>query len=468
MVFNSIAFLLFLPIVLFGFYVIPHKVRWVWLLMSGFVFYGWWKWEYLGLLLLSSAIDYTISNKIATSNLDQVKKRWLWLSIACNLGILIIFKYLGAFIMTFPNINHYLFTYPNLGTVTHFLNAALPVGISFYTFQTMSYTIDVYRGHAQPAKHFGKFLLFVSYFPQLVAGPIERYNSLNPQLTKQVNFQYDNFQAGFRFIIWGFFVKMVVADNLAAWVDTIFLNPYRWHPLVGVFGMVCFSLQIYADFHGYTLIAKGVAKLFGVHLMDNFNRPYLAKSINEFWKRWHISLTTWFRDYLYIPLGGNKSNSAAWLANILAVFLISGLWHGAKYTFIIWGAIHGIFYLVERKFSRHYHYQPKIKWAAQFLTFALVTLSWVFFRAPNLEIAKGIFITTFGLGSGIDFLTIPWHLALLVVLFFILDHGVFKKNIEITLAQWNWQKRWLLYSFIIVCIINFSGATSHPFIYFRF
>ena len=462
MVFNSIAFLIFLPIVLLGFYTLPQKVRWIWLLISGCVFYGWWKWEYLGLLLLSSTIDYFVSNSIAATNNPVVKKRWLWLSIGCNLGILIIFKYLGAFIMSFPNINHHLFTHPNFGALTQFLNAALPVGISFYTFQTMSYTIDVYRGRTAPAKHFGKFLLFVSYFPQLVAGPIERYNALNPQLTKKVNFHYQNFQAGFRFLIWGFFIKMVIADNLAGWVDTIYLNPYRWHPLVGIFGMVCFSLQIYADFHGYTLIAKGV------HLMDNFNRPYLAKSVNEFWKRWHISLTTWFKDYLYIPLGGNKTNNIAWVFNILIVFFISGVWHGARYTFIIWGAIHGLFYLIEHRFNKHRGYKPQLKWAGQCLTFALVTLAWVFFRAPNLKIATGVFSTAFGLGDGSDFLTIPWHLGVLVIFFFIVDHGVFKRNIETTMDTWTWEKRWLFYSFIIFCLINFSGATAHPFIYFRF
>ena len=468
MVFNSVAFFIFLPLVVLGFYALPHRLRWLWLLISGFVFYGWWKWEYLSLLLASGVSDFLIAQRIFKTSEPKVKKKWLWLSICINMGILVAFKYAGAFAMMHPKMGHYISIFPKIGGVIEFLSLALPVGISFYTFQTMSYTIDVYRNKAIPEKHLGKFLLFVSYFPQLVAGPIERYHHLDPQLKQKVKLIYENFQIGFRFILYGLFIKMCIADNLGPWVDTIYNNPGRWHGAVNWFGMVAFSFQIYADFHGYTTIAKGVAKLFGVNLMDNFNKPYAALSVNEFWKRWHISLTSWFRDYLYIPLGGNKTGNGHWVFNILLVFLISGLWHGANYTFIIWGAIHGIIYLIENKFSKRKRYSPSIKIAGWAFTFFIVTLAWVFFRAENLLIAEAMLNNASFLGKGADWLTIPWHTALLIPLFIVFDHLVVKQNVEVTFKNWSTPQRWLAYAFMIFALINLSGAQAHPFIYFRF
>lgn len=468
MVFNSIAFFIFLPLVLLGFYALPHRLRWLWLLLGGFVFYGWWKWEYLSLLLLSGISDFMIAQKIFSLSDSQKRKRWLWLSICVNLGILVLFKYVGAFAMMHPKMGHYIGVFPKIGGVIKFLSLALPVGISFYTFQTMSYTIDVYRQKVIPEKHLGRFLLFVSYFPQLVAGPIERYSQLDPQLKQKVKLLYENFQIGFRFILYGLFIKMCIADNLGSWVDTIYNNPTRWHPAVNWFGMFAFSFQIYADFHGYTTIAKGVAKLFGVNLMDNFNKPYAALSVNEFWKRWHISLTSWFRDYLYIPLGGNKTGNGHWVFNILLVFLISGLWHGANYTFIIWGTIHGIIYLVENKFSKGKRYIPRLKPLGWAFTFLIVTIAWVFFRAENLEIAQKMLSNAFYLGNGADWLTLPWHLVALIPFFIVFDHLVIKQNFHATIDSWSWQKRWFVYSVMLFALINLSGAQAHPFIYFRF
>lgn len=468
MVFNSIAFFIFLPLAVLGFYTLPHRLRWAWLLLSGFVFYGWWKWEYLSLLLASGISDFLIAQHIFKTANKKTKKKWLWLSIFINVGILVAFKYLGAFAMMHPKMGHYISVFPKIGGVIKFLSLALPVGISFYTFQTMSYTIDVYRNKVIPEKHLGKFLLFVSYFPQLVAGPIERYTHLDPQLKQKVKLLYKNFQIGFRFILYGLFIKMCIADNLGSWVDTIYINPGRWHGAVNWFGMIAFSFQIYADFHGYTTIAKGVAKLFGVNLMDNFNKPYAALSVNEFWKRWHISLTSWFRDYLYIPLGGNKTGNGHWVFNILLVFLISGLWHGANYTFIIWGAIHGIIYLVENKFSKGKRYNPSIKIAGWAFTFFIVTLAWVFFRAENLQIAEAMLSNAFFLGKGADWLTVPWHTAFLIPVFIIFDHLIVKQNVQETLKSWTWPQRWLAYGFMVFALINLSGAQAHPFIYFRF
>jgi len=451
-----------------GFYLLPHRLRWLWLLLGGFIFYGWWKWEYLSLLLLSGISDFIIAQHIFKTNQPKPRKRWLWLSIFINIGILILFKYVGAFAMMHPKMPHYISVFPKIGGIVQFLSFALPVGISFYTFQTMSYTIDVYRNKIIPEKHLGKFLLFVSYFPQLVAGPIERYSHLDPQLKQKVKAVYENFQIGFRFILYGLFIKMCIADNLGSWVDTIYNNPGRWHPAVNWFGMVAFSFQIYADFHGYTTIAKGVAKLFGVNLMDNFNKPYAASSVNEFWKRWHISLTSWFRDYLYIPLGGNKTGNGHWVFNILLVFLISGLWHGANYTFIIWGAIHGIIYLFENSFFKERRYTPTIKFAGILFTFFVVTVAWVFFRSENLAIAQAMLNNAFFLGKGADWLTLPWHLLALIPVFIGFDHSIVKQNFQNTIHNWSWQKRWFTYSFMLFSLICFSGAQAHPFIYFRF
>lgn len=468
MIFNSIAFFIFLPLAVLGFYALPHRFRWIWLLLSGFVFYGWWKWEYLCLLLASGIADFYISQRIFNSSECSKKKKWLWLSVCINLGILILFKYVGAFAMLHPQMPYYISAYPKLGSIIEFLNLALPVGISFYTFQTMSYTIDVYHNRVIPEKNLGKFLLFVSYFPQLVAGPIERYNHLDPQLKQKVNLVYENFQVGFRFIAYGLFIKMCIADNLGVWVDEVYLTPTRWHSAVNWFAMVAFSFQIYADFHGYTTIAKGVAKLFGVNLMDNFNKPYAALSVNEFWKRWHISLTSWFRDYVYIPLGGKKTDNSRWILIVFLVFSLSGLWHGANYTFLIWGGIHGLIYLIENKFTIGKRYVPRIKFAGWLFTFFVITLAWVFFRAENLNIALDMLSNALFITTGADWITVPWHSALLIPLFIVFDHFVIEINVQETIKKWTWKQRWIAYGFILFALINLSGAQAHPFIYFRF
>ncbi len=438
------------------------------MLLAGFLFYGWWKWQYLGLLFFSTLLDFFIAKKIAETQNLKHRKLFLWCSVIGNLSVLIGFKYIGFFSLSIPDLANFIEAHPNLDGAITFLSEALPVGISFYTFQTMSYTIDVYRKKISPEKNIGYFALFVSYFPQLVAGPIERFSELQPQLKKHIALKYDDFQTGFRFLLWGFFIKMCIADNLGTWVDTIYLNPVRWHPTVIWFAIMGFAIQIYTDFHGYTLIAKGVARLFGVNLMDNFNKPYAAQTIDDFWKRWHISLTSWFRDYLYIPLGGNKLQNPAWIANILLVFLISGLWHGANYTFIAWGLLHGIFYLIEKKFQKNQTPKPHFAIMASVGVFFLVSIAWVFFRSTDFNTAFAMLNNAFFILPGKDFLEVQWVILILVVLFMIVDHLIIKTTLNDALKILSWPKRWVFYSLLIFALINYSGATAHPFIYFRF
>lgn len=344
-----------------------------------------------------------------------------------------------------------------------FLGKSLPVGISFYTFQTMSYTIDVYYRRAKPERHLGNFAVFVSYFPQLVAGPIERFSHLNEQLKSKKSIIYSNIQQGFRLMLYGFFVKMVIADNLSYTVSSVFDQPEKWYFYWDIIGVLCFAFQIYADFFGYSLIAQGVAKLFGVDLMDNFNRPYLAKGITDFWQRWHISLSTWFRDYVYIPLGGNRVSKSKWVFNILLVFLLSGLWHGANYTFIAWGALHGAYYLIERfspvKFS------GVIK---TFSTFLAVSFAWIFFRASDFTQAVNVMKGMTGVGDGERNLDTQAYIFLLLLIFGLLEIFRGNKRFDDFCVRFNSLQRWTLYAFLLFCILVLSGSEYQAFIYFRF
>lgn len=464
MLFNSWIFLIFLPVVFGMYFAIPHKWRWLLMLLSSLVFYGWWKWEFTGLLLISTLIDYFSAIQIEKTQIKSIKKRWLLLSICSNLGLLIFFKYTYYFLGGLDIVNDLASKHIEIRKLLEFLAQALPVGISFYTFQTMSYTIDVYNGRNKAEKNLGHFALFVSYFPQLVAGPIERYSHLSAQLKEKKQIVYSNLQSGFRLLLFGFFVKMVIADNLSYTVMSVFDNPQKWHWYWVLIGVISFSFQIYADFFGYSLIAQGSAKLFGVDLMDNFNRPYLASNITDFWKRWHISLTTWFRDYLYIPLGGNKVGKTRWVFNIFLVFLISGLWHGANYTYLIWGGIHGTMYLIER-FSP---IKLKTSIIKSLLTYALVCFAWIFFRAETTEkailVIKSIFTESEN-AKNLD--TAPYIFLLLLTFGFI---EIWRKNerFDQFCNRFNDLQRWTFYCFLIFTILVLCGTNYQPFIYFRF
>lgn len=464
MLFNSWIFFLFLPLVFAAVYAIPQKYRWIVLLIASYVFYGWWKADFLIIIAFSTVLDYFCALKIEDSENQYIRKRWAALSLGINLGILFLFKYFYFFIGSTAWMQDFVSPHQKLKDLVEFFGKSLPVGISFYTFQTMSYTLDVYYRRAKPERHLGQFALFVSYFPQLVAGPIERFSHLNEQLKVEHKLAYENIQLGLRLMLYGFFVKMVIADNLSYTVSSIFNDPGKWKFYWNIIGVLSFGFQIYADFFGYSLIAQGVAKLFGIELMDNFNRPYLSLNISEFWKRWHISLSTWFRDYVYIPLGGNRVSHSKWIMNIMLVFVLSGLWHGANYTFLIWGALHGLFYLVER-------FSPisiKFKWLNIIITFLAVSFAWIFFRAENLEQAMQVIKGLTGLLDGQRQLDTQPYIFLLLLIFGILELARGNKRFDQFCASYSGIQRWTLYCFLIFCILTVCGSEYSAFIYFKF
>ena len=343
MLFNSLEFLLFLPIVFLLYWFVFKKITTqnILILVSSYVFYGWWDWRFLSLILISTLIDYTIGLQLRkTSNLQR-RKLLLSFSLVFNLGMLGFFKYYNFFV------DSWIEAWSNIGVTMHAssLNIILPVGISFYTFQTLSYTIDIYRKKLEPTKDFIAFASFVSFFPQLVAGPIERATNLLPQFYKKRTFNYDYAVSGMKLILWGLVKKVVIADSCAILVNKIFANYQDESGLALCMGAIYFAFQIYCDFSGYSDIAIGTSRLFGFKLMRNFNYPYFSRDIAEFWRRWHISLSTWFRDYLYIPLGGSRGNKWFQLRNVFAIFLVSGFWHGANWTFIVWGGLNALFFI---------------------------------------------------------------------------------------------------------------------------
>ena len=395
MLFNSIEYFLFLPAVFAAYWFIFNKqyiVQNLLILISSYVFYGWWDWRFLSLIILSTIVDFFVGLKIFNVKSKETKKIYLWVSILFNLSVLGFFKYFNFFIDSWITILS-AFGFQNESVWT--LNVILPVGISFYTFQTMSYTMDIYYGKLKPTKDFISFASFVSFFPQLVAGPIERASNLLPQILTNRIFQYKKGVKGLRLILWGMFKKVVIADSLSWRVDYCFNN---FEILDGgslLLGLIYFSIQIYCDFSGYSDIAIGTAKLFGIDLKSNFKFPYFSRNIAEFWRKWHISLSSWFKDYLYIPLGGSKEGVANSIRNIFVIFILSGFWHGANWTFIIWGLCHASFYLPtflshnNRKYVAGIVSQnswlPSIKELIKMVTtFLLTTTAWVFFRSENI------------------------------------------------------------------------------------
>lgn len=376
MLFNSAQFLVFLPVVAGIHFLLPAGLRWAWLLAASYAFYMAWEPGYALLLAFSTLVDYAVALALAARPPGPHKRWLLALSLTVNLGLLFVFKYYGFFRETLTAVLQ------SAGLPAPLPGPAwlLPVGISFYTFQTLSYTIDVYRGHLRPERHLGRFALYVAFFPQLVAGPIERAAHMLPQLSSFAGLRYADAVEGLRRILWGFFKKVVVADRLAVIVDTVYADPEAHGGPAIALATLAFAFQIYCDFSGYTDIALGTARLFGVRLMENFRQPYFSASLREFWTRWHISLSTWFRDYVYVPLGGNRAGARRWAVNILIVFLLSGLWHGAAWTYVLWGGIHGAGLLLERALpTLRIPHALRVAW-----TFLLVNLAWVFFRAASL------------------------------------------------------------------------------------
>ena len=440
-----------------------------------------WKAEYIILIIISTLIDYIVGIQIYNSKSKKIKDIFLGLSLFSNLGILFAFKYFNFFSDSVREILQQFSI--QLNPIT--LKVLLPIGISFYTFQTLSYTIDIYRGKIKPQRHLGIFAVYVSFFPQLVAGPIERAKNLLPQFFEKHSFDYKRVTDGLKLMLWGFFKKVVIADKLAIIVNTVFNNVYDHSGMSFIIATVFFAFQIYCDFSGYSDIAIGSAQIMGFKLMDNFKRPYFSRSIMEFWRRWHISLSSWFKDYLYIPLGGNRVSIPKWYANLFIVFLVSGLWHGANWTFVIWGALHG-FYLIIEIITKSLKDKllnltnlikfPKITRLLEIgFTFILVNIGWIFFRANNVTEAFYVLTHLFsdlsfnipGLKMGLGYFNLAYCLAIIGFMEFvhlIQEH----RSIRQFLDNKPLLLRWGIYITLILLIVLFGVFDNTQFIYFQF
>ncbi len=476
MLFNSLEFLIFLPTVFLLYWFVFQKnlrVQNLLLLISSYVFYGWWDYRFLSLIFLSTVVDYFVGLKIHDSNDRKIKKSYLWISILFNLGLLGFFKYFNFFIDSWIDL---LGTIGYLQKSTWTLNVILPVGISFYTFQTMSYSLDIYHGKLEPTKDFISFASFVSFFPQLVAGPIERASNLIPQFLRKRNFSDESMINASSLIIKGFFKKIVIADTLGQWVDIVYSNYADQPSFVLISAAIFFSFQIYCDFSGYSLIAIGVAQFFGFNLMENFNRPYLAKNIKDFWNRWHISLSTWFRDYVYIQLGGSKVNKTTSIRNILITFILSGFWHGANWTFLFWGFLHASFYLPlffinESLMLRSSIFSKIIDNIKRTFLFMFVTIGWIFFRSETVNdgikylmlIVENFMLPSSRLANFIGLGTFQYLVNIfLIISIFILY--LFPKNLAFKKKTHN-----LYFNIIMTLSIIVLGKIKNgTFIYFQF
>ncbi|WP_439883362.1 MBOAT family O-acyltransferase [Pontibacter sp. MBLB2868] len=491
MLFNSTEFFIFFPVVVTLYFLTPHNRRWIILLLASYYFYMSWKPAYTIILVASTAVDYLCGRAMDKYSDEEKDKRkpYLYISLIANLSVLLLFKYYNFF----NESAHEAALALGVPYAMPAFELLLPMGISFYTFQTMSYSIDVYHGRIKAEKHLGIFALFISFFPQLVAGPIERAGNLLGQLHKSHDFNYNRVVAGLRRMAWGLFKKIVIADNLAVLVNQVYNNPTDFEGISFAIATVFFAFQIYCDFSGYSDIAIGAAQVMGFRLMENFRSPYFSKSISEFWGRWHISLSTWFRDYLYIPLGGNRVVKWRWYYNLFLTFLVSGLWHGANWTFVIWGALHG-FYLVfaivtakqrdvfARKIGLTDH--PTLyKWAQVLSVFILVCFSWVFFRANSLADALyiiGHMVSSTGNVQQLFALDIEHavfmdqgaKIFVVSVLSIILMETVHLIQRNGSVSQLILQRpawiRWSVYYLAILAVLLFGQFGNQEFIYFQF
>ncbi len=478
MLFNSFAFAVFLPIVFVVYWLLPQKtprIQNAFLIAASCLFYGWWDYRFLGLLFISSLVDYVAGRELGRRSDPKIRRRLLAASLGTNLGILGMFKYFGFFVDSFAQLVGFF----GLNADVKTLNIILPIGLSFYTFQSMAYTIDIYRGHLKPARHWIDFFAFVSFFPQLVAGPIQRAGHLLPQFetTRELNFA--QVRRGAEQVLWGLFKKVVIADNLAGPVELIFRDHATLGAVTLFVGTLFFAVQIYCDFSGYSDIAIGTASFFGVNLTRNFAYPYFATNLVEFWQRWHISLSTWFRDYVYIPLGGNRVGFMQRNANLFATFAISGLWHGANWTFVAWGLFHGVLYVA-------YLYLrgktspppdagrliPSLRQCFSIpLTFVTVLISWVFFRSESIGAAFG-YLTGLvtRLSGGGTYIATPILLEALVLSagLLLLEWCRRTKTHVLELGDLSRVLRWPLYYSVIGLILWKGNFNYVPFIYFNF
>lgn len=479
MLFNSISFLIFLPTVFILYWFIFNKslqLQNLLILVASYFFYGFWSWKFMFLLFFSTLLDYVYGFYVASPN-KLKSKFFLWLSIINNIGILVTFKYFNFFIIQIQHSLNML----GLSTNPFLLNIAVPVGISFYTFHGMSYIFDIYLRKQKPVKNFIEYSVFVSFFPLLVAGPIERANHLLPQFKKKRKFNYLQAVEGCRLILWGMVKKVVIADSLAIFVNDIFTNFQNYNAYTLLLGSVAFSFQIYGDFSGYSDIALGTAKLFGFELLSNFKFPYFSRNIAEFWRRWHISLSSWFRDYLYIPLGGSKFGKLKTVRNIFLIFIISGFWHGASWNYIVWGIIHACGFLpslilnTNRKYLSEIVAQdrklPNFKELCQMIfTFIFVTFGWIFFRSNSVEDALSylnrIKISLFQFPK--QFVHIPAGLTIfLYIIPLVLCDWWLRRDERILKYPNNRIFRQFFY-FVLMLLIYFSFRSNNSFIYFQF
>ena len=480
MLFQSIEFLIFLPIVFLLYWFVFKRLKYqnLLVLVASYVFYGWWDWRFLILIAITSGFSYWSGLLIKKYEDNHKKMKWISAgNIILNLLILCIFKYFNFFADNFVRL------FNAFGMHLDWASAAiiLPVGISFYTFQALSYTIDVYRKKIEPTRDVVAFFAYISFFPQLVAGPIERSTNLLPQFQNERKFTFENGVSGLRQMLWGFFKKIVIADQCAKFVDVVFANYASQNGRTLMLATFLFSIQIYADFSGYSDIAIGMAKLFGIRLMRNFNNPYFSRDIAEFWRRWHISLTTWFRDYVYIPLGGSRVSKAKIVRNTFIIFLLSGFWHGANWTFIAWGIYHALLFLPLILLGKNRRYTanisenqlvPNIKELLQMLlTFIIVAIGWIFFRSATISDAFA-FISTMLNPSIIASILVVKGLNINILLLCILIMAIFEwfnRNHEfgLDISGWNVVVRHLVYWVLLFAILVYI-AENESFIYFQF
>ena len=477
MSFNSLEFLIFFVVVTYTYFILNHRYRWLFLLAASYYFYMSWNVEYVALILTTTVSSYVFGLLMGTAQSIGKKRTFLISSIVFNLGILFVFKYFNFFNTNLKQ----LCTQLNISYSIPSLDFLLPVGISFYTFQTLSYSIDVYRGNKTPERHFGIFALYVAFFPQLVAGPIERSTHLLPQFLKKNHFDYDRVRDGLLLMAWGFFKKIVIADRLALIVNQIYNNPYNYQGIPLIAATYFFTFQIYCDFSGYSDIAIGAARVLGYDIIKNFNRPYISQSVAEFWRRWHISLSTWFRDYVYFPLGGNRVSRWRWYYNIIVVFLVSGLWHGAQWTFVLWGLIHGLCLIlgaVTKKYrvmvldNLHIRKSSPVLGAFRiFITFHIVVLAWIFFRARDINTAlyiiKNLVPDVNSLALRIN--AHEFYMSIMFIAVLLVTEMINQKiDIISFIKRQKAAFRWGFYYLFMMCLLILARYGEQQFIYFQF
>lgn len=478
MLFNSIQFAFFLPVVFIFYWFVANKslkIQNILLLFASYFFYACWDWRFLFLLVFSTVLDYYTGIKMSDATSKANKRFWFWLSISVNLGFLGVFKYYNFFAGSFAEGLSHLGVYVSPWT----LSVILPVGISFYTFHGLSYVIDIYYDRIKAEKNFVDYSVFVSFFPLLVAGPIERATHLLPQIKKERNFNYKDAVDGMRQILWGLFKKVVIADQCSEIANDIFSNYSTSSGSTLVLGALLFTFQIYGDFSGYSDIALGTARLFGIELLRNFSFPYFSRDIAEFWRRWHISLSSWFRDYLYIPLGGSKGGVWMKVRNTFIIFLVSGFWHGANWTFIIWGLLNAIFIMPSILLSTNRanldivaagRFLPNLKeFVSIVITFSLTVFAWIFFRSETLGDALG-YISGIASGSLLSVPTlVPIKLLMTIAGFIAIEWIGREQQYAIAVFGTSWHRtiRWSFYLAVLLMIICFAGS-DQQFIYFQF